>query len=163
MTPRLYKGEEAQAEHTPLEGGILGWLAILMLAVFLVAARLTSRNTQSLIFRIARIWVAGLFCFFAGVHRGASFYSPEGPRLSDPLIFLTMHFGGLSLALVPSRTAWRLTPAGMLLTLGGDLFLAQQNRLPRFFLRLRPLQLIVATLLISRLGSASRSGAEDKT
>lgn len=163
MTPRLYKGEEAQADHTPLEGGVLGWLAILMLAVLLVATRCTTGNPRSLIFRIARIWVAGLFCFFAGVHRGASFYTPEGPRLSDPLIFLTMHFGGLSLALLPAGTAWRLAPAGMLLTLGGDLFLARQNRLPRFFLRLRPLQLVVATLLISRLGAAARSGAGDRT
>ncbi|AQS90424.1 hypothetical protein A0U94_05000 [Gluconobacter albidus] len=160
MTPRIYHDEEAQADHVPLEGGLLGWLAILMLAVLLLCSRLTSGKIRSFVFRLARIWVAGLFCFFAGVHRGASFYNPEGPRLSDPLIFLSMHFGGLGLALLPSRTAWRIAPAGMLLTLGGDIFLARQDRLPRFFLRLRPLQLLVATALIALLGAAARNNVE---
>ena len=59
MTPRIYHGEEAQADHVPLEGGLLGWLAILMLAVFLLCSRLTSGKIRSFVFRLARIWVAG--------------------------------------------------------------------------------------------------------
>lgn len=157
MTPRIYTGKEAEAARTPLEGALLGWSAILMLGIFLIAIRIAPKSVQAPILRIAQIWVAGLFCFFAGVHRGASFYAPEGPRLSDPLIFLSMHFGGLSLAFLPSRNAWRIAPAGMLLTLAGDTFLAREDRLPQFFLRLRPLQLLVATALIKLLGSKAQT------
>ncbi|GEM17944.1 hypothetical protein NBRC3293_2441 [Gluconobacter oxydans NBRC 3293] len=51
--------------------------------------------------------------------------------------------------------ACRIAPAGMLLTLAGDVFLARQGRLPRFFLRLRPLRLLTATALLVLLGSTS--------
>ncbi|KON62931.1 hypothetical protein KOEU_35810 [Komagataeibacter europaeus] len=70
----------------------------------------------------------------------------RGPQLSDPVIFLTMHFMGLGIMILPPQAAWRLA------TLGGDLYLARGHRLPRFFLRLRPLQLMVASGLIALLG-----------
>lgn len=132
-------------------------MAVLILAVFLILILIliAPKSIQPFLLKSARAWTAGLFCFFAGIHRGASFYAPEGPPLSDLLIFLSLHFGGLGLALLPPRMAWRIAPACMLLTLAGDVFLARQGRLPRFFLRFRALQLLTATTLIVLLGSTS--------
>ncbi|WP_308720996.1 hypothetical protein [Komagataeibacter xylinus] len=152
MTVRIHDGCEATATRTPLEDGLLGWAAVAMLGVCLIGVRMVPRPLAPLVLSFARMWVAGLFCFFGGVHRGASFYNPRGPQLSDPIIFLAMHFMGLGIMILPPQAAWRLAAPGMLATLGGDLYLARRNRLPRFFLRLRPLQLMVASGLIALLG-----------
>lgn len=148
MTIRIHKGIEAEASRTPVEGGALGWAAVVMLAVCLIGRRVLPSSCAPVIERFARVWTGGLFCFFAGVHRGASFYNPKGPQVSDPVIFLAMHFLGLSTFLFSSRLSWRLATAGMLATLAGDVHLARQNRLPHFFLRLRPMQLLVATVFL---------------
>lgn len=152
MSLRIFRGSEAQAQKTPAEGAILGWSAVLMLVVLLLALRVAPRPVRPLLLKIARTWVSGLVCFFAGVHRGASFYAPDGPLLSDPIIFLSMHFTGLSLTIAPEKTAWRVAPFAMLATLASDLFLAKRNRLPHFFLRLRPIQLLAASSLIALIG-----------
>ncbi|GBQ51020.1 hypothetical protein ACM0P6_04220 [Komagataeibacter sucrofermentans] len=159
MTVRIHDGCEATATRTPLEGGLLGWAAVLMLGVCLVGVRMVPRPLVPFVLRFARMWVAGLFCFFGGVHRGASFYNPRGPQLSDPVIFLAMHFMGLGIMILSPQAAWRLATPGMLATLGGDLYLARGHRLPRFFLRLRPLQLMVASGLIALLGQTEQKQA----
>ncbi|MBE7730202.1 hypothetical protein [Komagataeibacter sp. FXV3] len=159
MTLRIHDGCEATATRTPLEGGLLGWAAVSMLGMCLLGVRLVPRPLAPLVLRFARIWVAGLFCFFGGVHRGASFYNPRGPQLSDPVIFLAMHFMGLGIMILPPQAAWRLAAPGMLATLGSDLYLARGHRLPRFFLRLRPLQLMVASGLIALLGQIGQAHA----
>ncbi|GBR48181.1 hypothetical protein [Gluconobacter roseus] len=151
MTVRIHDGMEADARRTPLEGGVLGWAAVAMLGVCLIALHVLPRTCRPFLQRFVRIWTAGLFCFFAGVHRGASFYNPKGPQLSDPVIFLIMHFFGLGVAMSPPRLSGRLAMAGTLATLAGDVHLARQDRLPRFFVRLRPAQLLTAFILIALL------------
>ena len=157
MTVRPYDGQEANAARTPLEGGLLGWAAVLVLGACVVCVRVGPRPLAPVVLRFARLWIGGLLCFFGGVHRGASFYNPKGPQLSDPSVFLAMHFLGLGIVALPPRTAWRLAAPGMLATLASDLYLARAGRLPRFFLRLRPLQLLVAACLAGLLGSAARA------
>ncbi|MBS1102849.1 hypothetical protein JK202_07420 [Gluconobacter sp. Dm-62] len=157
MIVRLHDGMEADAKRTPLEGGLLGWAAILMLGVCLIALRVLPKACTPFLKRFVQVWTAALFCFFAGVHRGASFYNPRGPQLSDPIIFLAMHFMGLGILLSPPRISGRLSMAATLATLAGDTYLAQQNRLPHFFVRLRPLQLLTAFVLISFLSQDSEN------
>ena len=135
------------------------WAAVSMMGMFLLGVRLVPRPLAPLVLRFARMWVAGLFCFFGGVHRGTSFYNPRGPQLSDPVIFLAMHFMGLGIMILPPQAAWRLAAPGMLATLGSDLYLARGHRLPRFFLRLRPLQLMVASGLIALMGQIGQAHA----
>ncbi|WP_408873422.1 hypothetical protein [Gluconobacter roseus] len=149
MTVRIHDGMEADAARTPLEGGLLGWAAIAMLGVCLIALRILPKTLTPYVRRFVQIWTGALFCFFAGVHRGASFYNPKGPQLSDPVIFLAMHFFGLGVAISPPRLSGQLAMAGTLATLAGDVHLARQNRLPRFFIRLRPPQLLIAFVLIA--------------
>ncbi|GBR51036.1 hypothetical protein AA106555_0417 [Neokomagataea thailandica NBRC 106555] len=148
MVIRIHDGEEASATRTPLEGGILGWAAVAMLGVCLVVIRVVPSNRASQVRRFAQIWAGGLFCFFAGVHRGASFYDAKGPQLSDPFIFLATHALGLGAILSSSNISWRALQVGALLNMAGDVRLARQGRLPRFLVRLRPAQLSTAFVLL---------------
>ncbi|EHH68924.1 hypothetical protein GMO_02310 [Gluconobacter morbifer G707] len=131
-----------------------------MLAVCWIVLKIAPVSTRPLIRRFIRVWTGALFCFFGGVHRGASFYNPRSPQLSDPVIFLCLHFFGLSMIMAPDHVFKRYAPAGMLATLAGELYLAKQRRLPPFFLRLRPLQLLAAYGLLIL---ATKDSLKDQT
>jgi len=154
MPIRLYHGLEAEAPKTPIEGGTLGWSAVIVLVMCWIGLRVLPDTSKPGLRRFVRVWMAALFCFFGGVHRGDSFHDPEGPQLSDAVLFLVLHGLGLGALLSRPDVSWRIVQGGTLLNLAADVYLARRRRLPRFLLRLRPMQLTSAFIMMCLLAPA---------
>lgn len=151
MTVCLHRGCEANAQRTPLEGLVLGWLAVLLLVLCVAGIKIAPERIAQKIRRFAFVWSASLLCFFGGVHRGSSFYAKNGPTHTAIGSLLVLYFMGLVSLLMPrERGAWRLLQFGHFFSLATDLELARTGQLPRFLLRLRPAQMVVllATLFL---------------
>ena len=141
---RLGLGKEAPKTRTPLLTLLLAYVAMVPLVAGTAAAILSRGPLDALVIHLTVVWAGALLCFFAGVHRGLSFRQPGGPAVRQ--------FGGM-LWLFCTGVVSLLSPwpgPALVLQLAGfasmavlDPIAARHGEAPRYFARLRPVQLLI--------------------
>lgn len=141
---------------------LLAYAAMVPLVAGAIAAPFLTEPDASAARDLALTWGAAILLFFAGVRRGTSFRTMNGPTLSQIATMLGLFGAGLISVLALS---YRLPlPAGVveLVAYVGlavmDPIAARRGELPLYFRRLRPLQMSLAALAVLglTLGAASR-------
>ncbi|OYV37664.1 MAG: hypothetical protein B7Z80_12210 [Rhodospirillales bacterium 20-64-7] len=99
--------------------------------------------------RFAILWCGALLCFFAGVARGLSFRQPGGPTFGQLGGMLCLFVLGI-FALVCPAPAMALLGllAGFAFLLVHDPQAAEEGEAPRYFARLRPVQMLFPLLSV---------------
>ncbi|MFC0410102.1 DUF3429 domain-containing protein [Roseomonas elaeocarpi] len=153
----LAAGTEDPQTRTPLVSLVLAYAAMIPVVVGAVAVWLLPAQAPAIL-RVTLILAGALLCFFSGVRRGLSFRQPGGPTLTQ--LATTILFFGLGFASLLSP--WPLVSvlillAGYLAMIILDPIAARRGEAPRYFSRLRPVQLLLpiaslASLLIRLLG-----------
>ena len=146
MTPprniRLASGVEARKTRTPLESFLLAYAAMIPLAAEACASLVVRGPALVLVVHFAVAWAGALVCFFSGVHRGLSFRQPGGPRLSQlgSMMFVVGVASLMSPWPGPSLGLQLYAFASMAVL---DPLAAIHGEAPRYFARLRPVQLLI--------------------
>ena len=141
---RLGLGSEAPKTRPPLLSLFLAYVAMLPLAAGALAAGVLRGRVDALVIHLTVVWAGALLCFFAGVHRGLSFRQPGGPvvrQLGGMLLLFCM--GVVSLLSPWPGPALVLQLAGFASMAVLDPIAARHGEAPRYFARLRPVQLAV--------------------
>ena len=144
----LTRGTEDPKAHTPPISLFLAYIAMLPIAAG-AAASLVFRSPA--VVRLTIAWSGSILCFLAGVKRGLSFRQKGGPTLTQLASMLWLFVASAAALLSP----WRV-PSLVLLLLGygSEALLgpiaARREEAPRYFARLRPVQMMipVASLLV---------------
>ena len=147
MTPRtirLASGTEAPKTRPPLESFLLAYAAMIPLAAGACAALAVRGPALVLVVHGAVAWAGALVCFFSGVHRGLSFRQPGGPRLSQLGSMLWLFVIGVVSLMSPwPGPSIALQLAGFASMAVLDPLAAIHGEAPRYFARLRPVQLLI--------------------
>jgi hypothetical protein len=146
---RLASGPEDRKSRTPLESFLLAYAAMVPLVAAAVAVWVFPA-VADIVIRLAIAWAGALLTFFAGVHRGLSFRQADGPRLSQLSSMLWLFSLGVTSLISPwPGPALVLQLAGFISLAVLDPIAARYGEAPRYFARLRPVQLLlpVASLL----------------
>ena len=141
--------EDTPATTPPLEQ-LLGYGPALLIAAAGVLAWASSSFV--LVALVAgQIWAAAILLFLAGVTRGLSFFT-EGGQTAGQLVAMAVRFGcGLAGLLLPGPLAFPVLIAGYASVAFYDPVAAHGGTAPRFFARLRPLQMGIAVLGLAAL------------
>ena len=141
---RLGLGSEAPKTRPPLVSLFLAYVAMVPLVAGAVAAVMLRGPVDALVIHLAVVWAGALLCFFAGVHRGLSFRQPGGPmvrQLGGMLLLFSL--GVVSLLSPWPGPALVLQLAGFASMAVLDPIAARHGEAPRYFARLRPVQLLI--------------------
>ena len=144
----LTQGTEDPKAHTPAISLFLAYVAMVPIAAGAVVSLVFPSPA---IVRLTTAWSGSVLCFLAGVKRGLSFRQRGGPTFAQLASMLWLFVSGAAAVLLP----WRV-PALILLLLGygSETLLgpvaARREEAPRYFARLRPVQMMipVASLLV---------------
>lgn len=154
----LTQGTEDPKTHTPPISLFLAYVAMVPI-VSGAAASLVVRSPT--VVRLTTAWAGSILCFLAGVKRGLSFRQRGGPTLAQLASMLWLFVTGALALVLP----WRI-PSLVLLLLGfgSEAVLgpaaARRDEAPRYFARLRPVQMMVpvASLLVLLAMERRRAG-----
>ncbi|SPJ23648.1 DUF3429 domain-containing protein [Palleronia abyssalis] len=132
----------------PWDAHIFGWGPILPFLVALLVVWLGPDRMDAVALRGATLWGACIVIFAAGVRRGFSFALHSGPK-PHVLAEMTGLFGAaaLSLVLVPPLGAVLLALAFAALAVL-DPLAARRGEAPRWFARLRPVQMAIPAVCL---------------
>ncbi len=143
-TTRLADGTEDPKTHSPAESLLLAYVAMVPLVAGAVALLSLRGDVAALVTRLTIDWAGALLCFFAGVNRGLSFRQPGGPAVAQVGTMLWLFVAGVASLLSP----WPVV--SLVLQLAGfasmavlDPAAARHGEAPRYFARLRPVQLLI--------------------
>jgi hypothetical protein len=155
---KIHLGDETEdaAPHTPWVGLLLAYAAMAPIACSAIAYLLLRGDPASLVARLAILWSGAVLCFLAGVRRGLSFRQEGGPLLTQLMSMLWIFGLGAASLLSP----W--APASLALQILGyatmsvyDPIAAREHEAPRYFQRLRPVQMMIPIvslgLILARL------------
>lgn len=135
----------------PWDGHVFGWGPILPFLVALLGIWLGAPWLDELALRLSVLWGACIVIFAAGVRRGFSFAQPEGPR-PHVLAEMTGLFAAAFLGLVLVPPLGALVLAGAFAALAVlDPLAARRGDAPRWFARLRPVQMAIPTVCLAVL------------
>ena len=144
--------------HTPPISVFLASIAMVPIASGAVGAWLFR---SPVIVRLTTAWCGAILCFFAGVKRGLSFRQPGGPTGAQIGAMFATFLPGVLALLLPWRAASILL---LLFGYGSEAVLgpvaAEREEAPRFFERLRPVQMIVPIASLALLLIAERRQAD---
>ena len=147
MTPRnirLANGMKSPKTRPPLESFLLAYAAMIPLAAEACAALVLHGSALVLVVHFAVAWAGALLCFFSGVHRGLSFRQPGGPRLSQLGDMMWLFVIGVASLMSPwPGPSIVLQLAGFASMAVLDPLAAIHGEAPRYFARLRPVQLLI--------------------
>ena len=142
---RLTRGEEDPKQRAPAISLFLAFVALVpVLAGTGVVLLSDEEETAAAIERPTIGWAAAVLCFLAGVRRGLSFRQPGGSKLRDLADMFGLFVLGVGGVILPGPRA-----AATSLVLGyGVLGLrdpqaARRGEAPRYFARLRPIQVLL--------------------
>ncbi len=142
---RLTTGEEDPKEQTPPISLFLAFIALVpVIAGTAVVLLSDDEDAAETIERPTIGWAAAVLCFLAGVRRGLSFRQPGGSKLRDLAdMFGLFVFGAGGIVLPRPRIAATSLLLGYA-TLGlRDPQAARRGEAPRYFARLRPIQVLL--------------------
>jgi hypothetical protein len=153
----LSRGEEDPKVETPPISVVLATIAMIPIASGAAVAWMFRSPVAE---RLTLRWCGSILCFLAGVKRGLAFRQSGGPTAAQiGATFWTFLPGAIAL-LVP----WRIPSIlALLFGFGSEAVLgpvaAEREEAPRFFARLRPVQMAVpvASLLFLLLTEGDRS------
>ena len=135
---------EGPQRHTPLESLVLAYAAMVPIAAGALACLLLPGPYERLAVHLTIIWSGAVICFLAGVRRGLSFRQAGGPLLSQIATMLGLFTLGVASLLSPwTVTAVLLQVLGYATMAVLDPVAAREGEAPRFFQRLRPVQMLV--------------------
>ncbi|WP_375261036.1 DUF3429 domain-containing protein [Palleronia sp.] len=132
----------------PWDAHVFGWGPMVPFVVALLGVWVGPPWLDELALRLSVLWGASIVIFVSGVRRGFSFALPEGPRphvLAEMLGLFSAAF--LSLVLVPPLGALVLAGAFAALTVL-DPLAARRGEAPRWFARLRPVQMAIPAVCL---------------
>ncbi len=142
---RLTAGEEDPKARAPAISLLLANAAMVPIVAG-AAASLTGARRPA-ISRITIAWAGAVLCFLAGVRRGLSFRQPGGSTLGQVGSTVWLFMLGAAGLVSPRRDA------GLVLLLSGyaslaalDPKAARRGEAPRYFARLRPVQMLAPIL-----------------
>lgn len=156
-TTHLTRGIEDPKAHTPPISLFLAYIAMVPTASGAAAASLFRSPA---IARLTIAWAGAILCFLSGVKRGLSFRQKGGPTAMQLGSMLWLFVPGALALLMP----WRI-PSLVLLLLGygSEAVLsplaAERDEAPRYFARLRPVQMMVPVASLLLLLAAERKRA----
>ena len=151
-TTRLASGTEDPKTRSPLESLLLAYAAMVPLAAGAIAVLTLRGSAAALVLHATVTWAGALLCFFSGVHRGLSFRQPGGPRLSQLGSMLWLFVVGVVSLLSPwPGPALVLQLAGFASLAVLDPVAARHGEAPRYFARLRPVQLLIPVASLAAL------------
>ena len=150
--PRLPRGTEQSSRRAPLVSFVLAYAAMVPLMAGAVAALVLREPYAGLAVHGTIVWAGALLCFFAGVHRGLSFRQAGGPALSQLGEMLWLFWAGMASLLSPwPGPALVLQLAGFASMAVLDPIAARYGEAPRYFARLRPVQLALPLASLAAL------------
>jgi hypothetical protein len=140
--------------RTPPISVFLASIAMVPIASGAVGAWLFRSRVMT---HLTTTWCGAILCFFAGVKRGLAFRQPGGPTTGQLGAMFATFLPGVLALLLP----WRLGSILLLLLgYGSEAVLgpvaAERGEAPRFFERLRPVQMIVPIASLGLLLLAER-------
>lgn len=139
----LTDGTESTKEHTPPLSLLLAYAAMLPMAVG-AAGSVAARSAGTA--RLTTAWAGAVLCFLSGVRRGLGFRQAGGSTVGQVASMFSLFMLGAGSLLSP----WRVPALALALLLPGygseivlDPAAARRGEAPRYFARLRPVQLLI--------------------
>lgn len=141
-------------EHTPLLSTVLGYgpATVILICGALALVRVPWALT------LGALWASAILIFLAGVVRGLSFFTEDGPRASQVVVMMARFLCGLVALALPPLLATPVLAIGYLTALIYDPFAARSGAAPRYFARLRPPQMGIALVGLVLLYVAALHG-----
>ncbi len=142
----------AEARLTPRLSVAFGYGAMAPLAAAAVVAWVFGGMVADAATEIAVAWGGALLVFLAGVRRGLSFRTPDGPRTPEMAAMLwlfVLGLGALASTNVVIGSALLLVGFASLMVI--DPVAAWRGEAPPFFARLRPFQMAIPTASFAAL------------
>ena len=140
----LSDGTEDPSPRTPWESLLLAYAAMVPIVGGAVACLVVTGATAGVAVHLTIIWSGAVLCFLSGVRRGLSFRQEGGPLLSQLATMLWLFVLGAGSLLSPFALA------SLVMQLLGystmaiyDPRAAQDGEAPRYFQRLRPVQMLI--------------------
>ncbi len=159
---KLTDGTEQAQSRTPLVSLLLAYAATVPTATAACAVLLAPHAWRGPALRLGSLWAGGVLCFLAGVRRGLSFRQPGGSTVSEIGATVSLFsLGAGSLLLPRGRVSLLALLSGFVLLGIGDTRAARRGEAPRYFARLRPVQLLVPLASLSVLLWRAGRGADD--
>ncbi len=146
--------EITESRSIPAESWVLGMLAMLPFPVAAILAWVLDDIAAQQAVAFCLTWGGAILALLAGVRRGLSLRTPDGPdtaQLATMLWLFLLAFGSMI-------SPWRLA-AVELLAVGFtsvavlDPVAVKYREVPPFFARLRPLQMMVPILSLAAVGA----------
>jgi len=158
----LSDGMEDPDPHTPWESLVLAYAAMVPILAGAMACLLLHGNEAALAVHLTVTWSGAVLCFLSGVRRGLSFRQPGGPLLSQLAAMLWLFVLGVASLLSPLRVfSLVLQILGYATMAFYDPMAAREGEAPRYFQRLRPMQMVIPiTSLALILFSLTFSGID---
>ena len=141
---RLARDEEETQDHTPVISLLLAEAAMLPIAGGTLTSIALGHERGAGVERLTIGFAGSVLCFLAGVRRGLSFRQPGGPTANQIGIMFSVFSLGSGAVLLPARKPallLLLSGFGLLATLDPDA--ARTGQAPRYFARLRPVQMLI--------------------
>ncbi len=149
---KLTHGTEQVQRRTPLVSLLLAYAAMIPTVAAAGTVLLAPRPWRASASRLGSLWAGAVLCFLAGVRRGLSFRQPGGSTVSEIGTMATLFSLGAASVLLPRGRPPVLALIGGFVLLGvGDTRAARREEAPRYFARLRPVQVLVPLASLSIL------------
>ena len=135
-----------EARATPRMSLAFGFGAMAPLALAALAAVAFDGPVAGAAVELAALWGGALLVFLAGVRRGLSFRTPDGPKATEIAAMLWLFALGVGALAVPDAIiASALLLVGFASLVAIDPIAAWRGEAPPFFARLRPVQMSIPT------------------
>ncbi|SFP81170.1 DUF3429 domain-containing protein [Tranquillimonas alkanivorans] len=133
----------------PRDGLILGYGAMVPLALGAVAIWIAPERWADLALWLTMAWGAAILLFLSGVRRGLSFRTEGGPQPAQFVATFWLFGAGLVSLLLPPLWALTLQLAGYVFLLLADPPAARRGEAPIYFVRLRRPQMSIAVAALA--------------
>ncbi len=143
-----------EARRIPWLDLVFGFGPMVPIAVGAAAAwYLQGQPLDYLVILVTLLYSASILCFLAGVHRGVSFRTEGGPRLSQMVTMLVLYGLGLGslITVVTGKIVFGLSMLilGYALVAVLDPLEARSGAVPLAHARLRPIQMPIAVISLA--------------
>jgi hypothetical protein len=147
---------DALRHATPLDGLLLAYASVAPIVAGGAALLVAPAGLRPGLTHLVLAWSSAVLCFLAGVRRGDSFHTPNGPTpLQLAGVFGTFSCAVLGLALPWPRLGAVALMAGFAAVGVLDAVAANRGQAPRFLARIRPPQMLVALAGLAALLAAT--------
>jgi hypothetical protein len=141
----------ADGSDTPVRAKVFGLAAVAPIAAGVAGTFLAPAHWRAAVFHAVVIWSASILCFLAGVRRGDSFHTPNGPTpMQMPAIFVVWAVGLAALIVAPVLAVVALL-VGFLAVAVLDTWGARHRQAPLFLAQFRPVQMIIPIVSLAVL------------